>query len=255
MGKKGAINQQRLHEELHAFTHQAGLQEIIEHCQANPEAVPKILQWRRSGLMEQSAAPDGPKKLSRSYCKLGDLGKGRLMNMMCDWDINLQRQHLEQIAKNNISHIQSLFCFCVSAPASEKLWSKTVDEFDDMAAARYSAFGSRLRPLPELLRKAPGPLIEVPWASFGYYTMQSESSDGPYTHVVHVSGAAAPLPSNMKWDQDIRTIAFHWMEEGASLKCSGPCFKGVSINVMELFPNAARSETLTQATPDDTKNA
>ena len=58
----------------------------------------------------------------------------------------------------------------------------------------------------------------------------------------------------MKWDQDIWTIAFNWVEEGATLKCSDPCLKGVSINVMELFPSAARNETFTQATPDDIKN-
>jgi hypothetical protein len=255
MGKKGQINQQRLHDELHAFTHQAGVQEIMEHCQTNPDAVPKILQWLRSGLMEQCAAPAETKKFSRSYCKLGDLGKGRLMSMMCDWEMNLQRQHLEQIAKSNISHIMSLFCFCVSAPSSEKLWSKLIDEFDDIAAARYTAFGSRLRPLPELLRKAPSPLVEVPWADFGYYTLRCESGMGPYTHVAHVSGATAPLPSHMKWDQGLWTIAFNWAEETATLKCSDPGLKGVSINVMELFPSDARASTFVQATPDDIKKA
>ena len=158
MGKRAQVNQQRLHDDLHNFAHQAGLEEINNYCMQHPERVPKILQWLRTGLVEKVSTEVGPKKFSRSYCKLGDLGKGHFMKMMCEWEAALQRQQLEQIAKSNLSHILNLFCFCVNAPPSEKLWSKAIDDFEDHAAARYLVHGSRPCSLPGLLRQVSGPV-------------------------------------------------------------------------------------------------
>ena len=53
MGKKAQVNQQRLHDDLHAFAHQAGVEEINRYCAEHPESVAKILQWLRTGLVEE----------------------------------------------------------------------------------------------------------------------------------------------------------------------------------------------------------
>lgn len=190
-------------------------------------------------MVEKVSTEVGPKKFSRSYCKLGDLGKGHFMKMMCEWEAALQRQQLEQIAKTNLSHILNLFCFCVNAPPSEKLWSKVVDDFEDHAAARYLVHGSRLGSLPSLLRQVSGPISEIPWTHFGFYSLVV-CDTGFYSKVAHVSGVEAQLPENMVYKVGQWTIRSNWAEGLAVMVCTDAAMKGVSINIPDLFTTPVR---------------
>jgi hypothetical protein len=240
MGKKAQVNQQRLHDDLHNFAHQAGMEEINAYCIEHPESVSKILQWLRTGLVAKVSTEPGPKRFSRSYCKLADLGKGHFMKMMCEWEAALQRRQLEQIAKTNLSHILNLFCFCVNAPPCEKLWSKVVDDFEDHAAARYLVYGSRLGSLPGLLRQVSGPASEIPWAQLGFYSLVVDDTSSTYSKVAHVSGIEAQLPGNMTYEVGQWTIRSNWAEAGAVMVCTDAAMKGVSINIPDLFTTADR---------------